>query len=128
MIMETWMMPLMMGDGEGGGAGSLSILRLLRLLRLTRMVRLMRAVPELVTLIKGMAKAARSVASTLLLLIIVLYIFAIIFTGMLGKETAANCSQCRPFFAGISKSMITLFLAGTLLDDVTATTMEFRDG
>jgi uncharacterized coiled-coil protein SlyX len=131
MILETWIMPVVKSyqteEGENSQLSQLSILRLLRLLRLTRMVRLMRAVPELVTLIKGMAKAGRSVGSTLLLLIIVLYVFGIIFAGMLGNVPAEECPDCKMMFGNITKSMFTLFLAGTLLDNVTAVLMNFRD-
>merc|ERR1719353_2853563 len=119
MILETWIMPVVKSyqtdEGENSQLSQLSILRLLRLLRLTRMVRLMRAGPELVTLIKGMAKAGRSVGSTLLLLIIVLYVFGIIFAGMLGNVPPEECPACRQMFGDITKSMFTLFLAGMLL-------------
>merc|ERR1719316_884742 len=110
MIMETWMMPLMMGDGEGGGAGSLSILRLLRLLRLTRMVRLMRSVPEVLTLIKGMAAASRSVASTMGLLVSFIYIFSIIFTQQYKDHPNEDLEF---YFGDMGHSILTLFVCGT---------------
>jgi voltage-gated sodium channel len=89
MILETWIMPFVEAfliDGEGGGVGPLSALRLLRLLRLARVGRLMKFVPELGKLVKGMVKAARSVGFILLFLILVIYVFAIIFTGMMSDR------------------------------------------
>jgi hypothetical protein len=77
----------------------------------------MRALPELVTLIKGMIKATRSVGSTLLLLIIVLYVFSIIFLAQLGDELPH-------LFGTIFLCMFTLFLSGTLLDNITAVSLE----
>merc|ERR1719387_360404 len=142
MILETWIMPLI--SSGGGGLSQLSILRLLRLLRLTRMARLMRSVPELLTLIKGIVAATRSVGSALMLLIIFTYVFAIVFTGvyreleplpddfdpdemcedvnMLDQDELSE--QCRRSallgcFGDMPKSMFTLLVNGTLLDDLT---------
>merc|ERR1719456_2139463 len=111
-------MPLVLlqeeGSGQGGGPPSnLSILRLLRLLRLTRMARLMRSVPELLTLIKGMVAATRSVSSTLVLLIGLMYIFGIVFAQ--NFKTSPLYDQ----FGNIPRSMLTLFVNGTLLDNLT---------
>merc|ERR1719253_2259253 len=77
------------------------------------MARLMRAMPELLTLIKGMVAASRSVGSTLALLIIFLYIFAIVFTQTLREDP-----DFKPFYGTLSMSMFTLFMAGTLCDNV----------
>merc|ERR1719456_685029 len=112
-------MPLVLlqeeGSGQGGGPPSnLSILRLLRLLRLTRMARLMRSVPELLTLIKGMVAATRSAFSTLVLLIITMYVFGIIFTQAFKEDP-----NLKPMFHCMGMSMLTLFVNGTLLDDLT---------
>jgi voltage-gated sodium channel len=114
MIVETWVVPLAMPGGSGLG-GNLSILRLLRLLRLTRMARLMRALPELLTLIKGMAAATRSVSCTLVLMIVFLYIFGIVFTDQF-KRAEDPALLYRYQTLGIS--MFTLFMAGTLLDNL----------
>jgi voltage-gated sodium channel len=116
MILETWVIPIMSvvsGGSEGPPLGNLSILRLLRLLRLTRITRLMRAMPELLTLIKGMVNATRSVFSTLVLLIIATYVMAIVFTQQLRGELD-------PMFSCMGMSMLTLFVNGTLLDDLTS--------
>jgi hypothetical protein len=98
------------------------------------MVRLMRAVPELVTLIKGMAAAARSVSSTLLLLTIVLYVFGIIFTAQLGKGKLPECADeelailnCREEWSSIPKSMYSLIMAGTFLDNIADVLVDLRD-
>lgn len=128
MILETWIIPLMQllsGGGDSIPLGNLSILRLLRLLRLTRITRLMRAVPELLTLIKGMIVAARSVFSTLVLLIAATYVFAIIFTQQLGGIEASDDDPedlvaMQDMFGCMGLSMLTLFVNGTLLDDLTA--------
>lgn len=124
MIVETWVFPLAMPatDSEGGGGvGQLSILRLLRLLRLTRMARLMRALPSLVILLKGMRAAARSVFTTLVLLLIIVYMFGIVMTMQIGGH-----KDFRPLFNRLGMSMSTLFLGGTLLDDVTSLLSMFK--
>ena len=65
-------------------------------------------------------KATKSVGSTFFLLVIILYVFAIIFSAQLG-DTLPH------YFKTIPLSMFTLFLAGTLLDNVTDVIKEFRD-
>lgn len=115
MVMETWLIPVILGGGGGGsGMGDASMLRLLRLLRLTRMARLMRSVPELLVLLKGMVAAARSVFSTLVLLILFTYVFAIIF-----KQQAGEIEGLHEYFRTIPEAMWNLLLAGTLLDNIT---------
>merc|ERR1719235_3118450 len=111
MIFETWIMPLAMPAGSGGGMGDASMLRLLRLLRLTRMARLFRSVPELLTLLKGMAAATRSVFSTLTLLILFTYVFGIIFK----QQAADSHPDIIELFGTIPEAMWNLLLAGTLL-------------
>jgi len=120
MVLETWLFPIILSGSSSSVMGSLSILRLLRLLRLTRMARLMRQVPELVTLLKGMGAASRSVASTLTLLVIILYVFGIIFAGQFSPEIEnPKCADCKELWGSVPLSMFTLFVAGTLLDDIT---------
>merc|ERR1719271_1163174 len=112
-------------DRDGGGneaAGILTLFRILRLLRLTRMVRLMRALPELMTFIKGILTAMRSVGSTLVLLFMLLYCFSVLFTQLLNKDP-----NFKENYGDVRMSMITLFLAGTLLDDITDVAMNFYD-
>jgi len=120
MVFEAWVVPLFLANG--GMGGGIGFLRLLRLLRLTRMARLMRSFPELLTLVMGMLAAVRSVAMTLLLLIIFNYIFAIVFTGNLGENPAYAET-----FGTMGMSMFNLFLAGTLLDDITTPTRAMLD-
>merc|ERR550514_972986 len=116
------------------------------------MARLMKSVPELLTLIKGMAAATRSVSATMGLLIIFLYVFAIIFTGSM-KEVFENgpesigCPDPRSFpdgtcedrleeiygnhrkmWGNMSRSMFTLFVGGTLLDDFFGVSRDLMDG
>mmetsp|Transcript_14044 Transcript_14044/g.31804 ORF Transcript_14044/g.31804 Transcript_14044/m.31804 type:complete len:808 (-) Transcript_14044:48-2471(-) len=119
MVSETWIMTcitLVVGPNSGGGAGNTSVLRIARLLRLTRMARmarLLRAMPELMILIKGMLAASRSVVFTLLLLLILMYVFAIAMTQLLAESDIGAKS-----FPTVLASMYTLWLRGTLLDDV----------
>merc|ERR1719316_1402306 len=115
MIGETWIMPLAMPAGSGGGMGDASMLRLLRLLRLTRMARLFRSVPELLTLLKGMAAASRSVFSTLVLLILFTYVFAIIF-----KQQVEGDEVLEELYGTILEAMWNLLMVGTLLDNITS--------
>merc|ERR1719235_379146 len=115
MIFETWIMPLAMPAGSGGGMGDASMLRLLRLLRLTRMARLFRSVPELLTLLKGMAAAMRSVFSTLVLLVLFIYVFGIIFK----QQSEGAGEELEAMFGSIPEAMWNLLLGGTLLDNIT---------
>jgi len=143
MIAETWILPFL---GDSSPLGNLAVLRLLRLLRITRMARLMRSVPELMTIVKGMFAATRSVIVTLALLVLVTYVFAIVFTGQFheyqvcgmkygGMFRSAHAEFCEgiiengteeegesvyiyAFFGTMEKTMMTLFVHGTLLDDL----------
>jgi hypothetical protein len=119
MIVETWVIPMVVGSGD---LGAFSVLKLLRLARLSRLVKLIRQVPELLILIKGMAEATRSVSVTIFLLTIELYLFAIIFTMILRGVPAYE-----GMFDDISSSMYTLSLAGTMCDDITSVTIIMID-
>jgi len=63
---------------------------------------------------KGMAAAARSVFFTLVLLCVLLYMFAIAFTQLLAKDT----SPARDYFSGVARSMHTLWVYATLIDEL----------
>jgi len=63
---------------------------------------------------KGMAAAARSVFFTLVLLCVLLYMFAIAFTQLLAKDT----SPAHNYFSGIARSMHTLWVYATLIDEI----------
>jgi len=122
MVLETWVMPFL-ETGEGGNPLSdLGVLRLLRLLRLSRLARLMRSVPELLTIVKGIFAATRSVGSVLLFLAILCYVFAIVFTGIYKADPNQEYTELQEtlqeYFGNLGISMFTLFVHGTLLDDV----------
>merc|ERR1719316_2101521 len=109
MVAEAWCLPLVMESGKLPFPSSL--LRLLRLLRLARMVRLLRGLPELLTLVNAMGAAIRSVSTVMVLLILLLYVFGLIFKMFLGGALPS-------MFGSIPLSMQTLFMAGTLGDNI----------
>jgi len=138
MIIETLLLPFTTG---GGPLGNLNILRLLRLLRITRMAKLMRAFPQLMMIVKGIAAATRAVVWTGFLLVIVTYTWAILFTNEYhqGHATDADAADWAEaddlenptqygmdFFGSMGKSMLSLLVMGTILDDVTACTDAIR--
>lgn len=120
MVIETWVMTIVIlatnstsGSANLGDTSVLRIARLLRLMRMARVARLLRAMPELVILIKGMVAAARSVFFTLVLLFILLYVFSIALTQVLRDTSVGD-----EFFFNVPRSMHTLWLRGTLLDEI----------
>merc|ERR1712032_1547454 len=126
MVAETWLLPLIAmlssEDGEGGDSGPLSTFsgfRLLRLLRLSRMSRLLRAVPELMILLKGVLHAARATFFVLLFLLLCTYVFAIVFTSVLGNPGAESDGEV--MFASIGDAMMTLWSNGVLGDNLAET-------
>jgi hypothetical protein len=117
-VVETWVITLvtsMMSSGGGSPLGNASMLRLLRLLRLTRMARMLRSMPELMILIKGMVAATRSVFFTMCLLLIVNYVFAIAM-----RQLTEGTEAGEQYFNSIPRSMYTLLIHGTFLDDLAA--------
>mmetsp|Transcript_71620 Transcript_71620/g.132226 ORF Transcript_71620/g.132226 Transcript_71620/m.132226 type:complete len:553 (-) Transcript_71620:150-1808(-) len=126
MIVETWILPAF---NISGGLSALSVLRLARLLRL---VKLLRFIPELQIIVKGMVASIRSVASTGALQVGLLYVFGILFTNVYhqgnrsDEDVAENGPDSAVLFGGMGKSMRTLFIMGTILDDVTAGTNTIR--
>jgi voltage-gated sodium channel len=137
MVLETWLVPVIeaiYGCGGGGGMPSFNLLRMLRLARLTRMTRLMRAFPQMLTLVKGIVAALRSVGFTLLLLSILMYIFAIIFTSIYkNAKDPAPSDECeeptdlKDLFGSMFTSLQTLFLSGTLLDELSTVMGALRE-
>mmetsp|Transcript_68772 Transcript_68772/g.212667 ORF Transcript_68772/g.212667 Transcript_68772/m.212667 type:complete len:485 (+) Transcript_68772:502-1956(+) len=138
MIVETLILPFTTG---GGPLGGLNILRLLRLLRITRMAKLMRAFPQLMMIVKGIAAATRAVVWTGFLLVMVTYTWAILFTneyhqGYASDDEAKDWADAddledptqfgMDFFGSMGKSMLSLLVMGTILDDVTAATDAIR--
>eukprot|EP00929_Paragymnodinium_shiwhaense_P000975 TRINITY_DN101184_c0_g1_i1.p1 TRINITY_DN101184_c0_g1~~TRINITY_DN101184_c0_g1_i1.p1 ORF type:complete len:585 (+),score=182.02 TRINITY_DN101184_c0_g1_i1:126-1880(+) len=127
MVMETWVLPLV---SNGSPLGQLSILRLLRLLRITRMAKLMRTFPELLMIIKGIRNALKAVGWTAVLLVIVTYTWAILFTneyhqGDIGDDDVDG-EAAEALFGSMGKSMLSLLVMGTILDDVTFATDTIR--
>jgi hypothetical protein len=111
----------------------------------------MRAVPEMMVIIKGMVASTRSVCCTGILLVLVLYTFCILFTdafhekdctelaltsGTTGPDicNAADIDaaaegeepEISALFGTMGKSAFTLFIMGTVLDDVTVATTAIR--
>eukprot|EP00928_Gymnodinium_smaydae_P064265 TRINITY_DN47656_c0_g1_i1.p1 TRINITY_DN47656_c0_g1~~TRINITY_DN47656_c0_g1_i1.p1 ORF type:complete len:499 (+),score=102.74 TRINITY_DN47656_c0_g1_i1:149-1645(+) len=117
MVMETWVLLIVtkaMGSKGGSPFGGTSVLRLFRLLRLSRLLKMLRSLPELMILIKGMVTAMKSVVYVMSLLLIITYVFAIAFTQMaVGTESIGE-----DFFPSVPKSMYSLLVYATLLDDL----------
>lgn len=120
-VMDTWIVYTyvkLSGTASSGGLGNASILRVARLLRLTRMARmarLLRVMPELIILIKGMGAAMRSVGFTLILLVLLLYVFGIAFKQLCADP---DLHICQEFFSSVPRSMHSLLVHGTLMDDL----------
>eukprot|EP00929_Paragymnodinium_shiwhaense_P105200 TRINITY_DN70128_c0_g1_i1.p1 TRINITY_DN70128_c0_g1~~TRINITY_DN70128_c0_g1_i1.p1 ORF type:complete len:590 (+),score=116.87 TRINITY_DN70128_c0_g1_i1:149-1918(+) len=122
MVFETWILPMV--SGASSPLGELSILRLLRLLRVTRMAKLMRMFPELMMIVKSIVAAAKAVVWTVILLIIVTYSWALLFTheyhqGKMG-DLEVEDGDAAVMFGSMGKSLLSLLVMGTILDDVTA--------
>jgi len=120
MDLETFILPF--ATPGGSPVSSLSILRLLRLLRISRMAKLMKAFPELMLIVKGLVAAARAVAWTLVLLLMIMFVFSILFTSVFHQGWATDEEvedDIGFYFGSMSKSMFTLVIYGTLLDEVT---------
>jgi voltage-gated sodium channel len=130
MVVETWILGPF---GTGGAIGQLSVLRLLRI---SRVARVMRHFPQLVMIVKGMKAAVRAVVWTFLLLVIITYTWAILFTneyhqGHFTDEEVSNFDEDDPnqimnYFGSMGKSMLSLLVMGTILDDVTQCTDAIR--
>jgi len=112
--------------GSLGILDHISILRIARLLRLLRMVRLLRGVPQLMMILRGMASAVRAVAWTALLLFIMIGMTAIVFTSIFHEESEDDDEPVRVLFGTLGKSLLSLVVMGTILDDVTACTDTIR--
>lgn len=127
MVVETWILPIV---GASGPLSQLSILRLLRLARITRMAKLMRFFPELQIIVKGMVASVRSVGVTALLLFLLLYVFSILFTSEYHQgnldDDSDDILEEHKLFGSMAKSMRSLFIMGTILDDITYCTNTIR--
>lgn len=129
MVAETAILPFI---GAGGPLGGLSILRLLRLLRIARMAKLMHAFPQLMMIVHGISAALKAVVWSAILLVIVTLTAAIVFTSTFhqGSKSDAEVVEqgivIEEFFGSMGKSMLSLLIMGTILDDVTACTDAIR--
>lgn len=123
MVLETWIFPIF---GIGGALSQLSVLRLLRLLRISRMARLMKKVPELMIIIKGLIASFRSVSCTAILQVLILYVWSILFVSEYHEKGPEDEEEIASYFGTMGKSMFSLFIYGTVLDDVTACTDAIR--
>mmetsp|Transcript_69266 Transcript_69266/g.150761 ORF Transcript_69266/g.150761 Transcript_69266/m.150761 type:complete len:564 (+) Transcript_69266:124-1815(+) len=127
MVAETWILPFL---GDGSPLGQLSILRLLRILRITRIAKLMKAFPELMMIVKGITAATKAVFWTAILLVIITYTWAILFTNEYHQgnfeDDEVEEGSAEELFGSMGKSMLTLLVMGTILDDVTACTDTIR--
>jgi hypothetical protein len=123
MVLETWIFPIF---GLGGQLAQFSVLRLLRLLRISRMARLMKKVPELMIIIKGLIASFRSVGCTAILQVAILYVWSILFVSEYHEKEDDSDGDVQDNFGTMGKSMFSLFIYGTVLDDVTACTDSIR--
>jgi hypothetical protein len=148
MILEVWMLPLYQdvfsSGGDSDGLSNFSSFRLLRLLRLTRMARIMRFVPELMVLVKSTVQAMQSVGFILLFLLLCTFVFALVFTSLLGtgtddcggldarrlsrllsgdyvEEVEDEDPNAHQLFCTLFSSMMTLFTNGVLQDNLAQT-------
>jgi hypothetical protein len=84
---------------------TLRIIRMARVLRVARSRRLAELMPELLTFVHGMTLGLRAVATSMFMLMGVIYVFAIVFTQLLGDaEAGKGC------FETVLTSMHFLFL------------------
>jgi hypothetical protein len=96
------------------------------------MGKLMRYAPELMMIVRGIAAAVKAVAWTAVLLVIITYTWAILFTneyhqGRMTNEEVAEEGGIEDLFGSMGKSMLSLLVMGTILDDVTACTDAIRE-
>jgi hypothetical protein len=94
------------------------------------MARLMKQCPELMIIIKGLIASFRSVGCTAILLLLVLYIWSILFTTEFheGNKSEDDIQDTIHYhFGTMGRSMFTLFIMGTILDDVTVATNAIRE-
>lgn len=133
MALQTWFLPFI----GGGSLGQVSILRIFRIARIARMARVMRAFPQFVVIVHGLMAACKAVMWTAVLSVVITYTWAIIFTSFYhqGKLTDEDLEAMDPrdpnrvmlYFGSMGKSMSTLLVRGTFLDDVTACTNAIRN-
>lgn len=90
------------------------------------MARLMKKVPELMIIIKGLLASVRSVGCTAILQVLILYVWSIIFVAEYHEAEEEGGPDIDADFGTMGKSMFSLFIYGTVLDDVTYCTDGIR--
>lgn len=102
-----------LSSGGGGEAKQVAmVLRITRLLKLARIIRLLRFFKELWLLVASFGAAFKTLAWTFFLLVMVLYVFAILFVKLLGKES--DDPEIDEWFGNLPGAMFTLFQIMTL--------------
>ena len=109
-ILDTWILSIAAGSGNGQ---ELVPLRLFRLVRVVRMVRVLKLHRELVLIIKALAAALRSVGWVSLMLFVVIYVSAIFCVEIIGRtEYPASVASYGfdnvEFFGSLSQAMLSL--------------------
>jgi len=90
----------------------------------------MRAVPEMMVIVRGMAASTRSVLCTGFLLSIWMYIGCILFTDAFHSrlhEDGEDAPEAEALFGDMARSAFSLFIFGTILDDVTYCSNSIRE-
>jgi hypothetical protein len=82
---------------------------------------MLKSLPELMILIKGMLTAMKSVAYVMGLLLLITYVFAIAFT-----QLAVGTELAEVYFTNVPLTMYSLFIHGTMLDDLSGFTNALR--
>merc|ERR1719394_664002 len=93
------------------------------------MAKLMRAFPELLMIVKGIKTALKAVVWTAMLLVVITYTWAILFTNEYhqGLKSDEDLTGAEQLFGTMQKSMLSLLVMGTILDDVTACSDVIRE-
>jgi len=120
-VLDTWFLPgielmqKLLGITNGLQKGNLGqilmIIRMARLLRILRLVRLIRGVPQLKTLVIGIAKSMYGMGWVLLLTVTVLYVCALLFVKLVGKQLIGEFNEeiCA-LFENVQDTMFNLFI------------------
>merc|ERR1719456_2118610 len=82
-VLDNW---VLLALGFEGGLKAFSSMRALRMLRLVRLVRLLRMFKELALLCMGLLESFKTLFWVGLLMLVWVYVFALFFTKMIGKE------------------------------------------
>mmetsp|Transcript_55673 Transcript_55673/g.125512 ORF Transcript_55673/g.125512 Transcript_55673/m.125512 type:complete len:659 (+) Transcript_55673:68-2044(+) len=119
MDLETVVLPSL---GLTSNLSQVSLLRCLRLLRVGHVVRVMRSCPQLLIIMQVACIALRSVMWTCLFMLLFVLVWANLFTSVYHQGGLADdqvSEEVGAYFGSLGKSMFSLFVMGTVLDDVT---------